>query len=172
MASSRCALAVMLLAASTVPPACGQLSNASLEPLPTAHHKSYKSSSGTARLNSSLHWQRVPRHIDALLVRCPLPGYCQRPAGLPGPEQYQGPAAHPGILHQRRSLTEYLAGPAFTTRAANLAALPEQRGILVSAGKPHHVGGLTVMLHVLRHHLNCTLPLEVAHRGDGEVKLC
>jgi hypothetical protein len=153
MASSRCALAVMLLAASTVPPACGQLSNASLEPLPTAHHKSYKSSSGTAR-------------------RCPLPGYCQRPAGLPGPEQYQGPAAHPGILHQRRSLTEYLAGPAFTTRAANLAALPEQRGILVSAGKPHHVGGLTVMLHVLRHHLNCTLPLEVAHRGDGEVKLC
>jgi hypothetical protein len=33
-------------------------------------------------------------------------------------------------------------------RLQQLRSLPDKRGILISAGKPHHIGNAAVMLHV------------------------
>lgn len=53
-------------------------------------------------------------------------------------------------------------------RLQQLQQLPDKRGILISAGKSHHVGGAIVILHALRRQHNCTLPVEIAYRGDKE----
>lgn len=46
-------------------------------------------------------------------------------------------------------------------RAAAIAAAGTS-GILISAGGPRYTASLAASLHVLRRHLGCTLPIEVA----------
>ncbi|KAF6262935.1 mannosyltransferase putative-domain-containing protein [Scenedesmus sp. NREL 46B-D3] len=113
----------------------------------------------------------VQRLLKTLLHKCPLPGYCIRDEGLPGPSEYlssSGPG-HLGMQRQHAILTEHLNSSSFQERLHQVRNLPDKQGILVSAGKPHHVGNAAVLLHVLRHHLNCSLPVEIAHRGESEV---
>lgn len=44
-----------------------------------------------------------------------------------------------------------------------------ERGIVISAGGRYYLPQAVVLLRVLRHHLNCTLPVELFWLGDEEM---
>jgi hypothetical protein len=56
-----------------------------------------------------------------------------------------------------------------SSSAAQVRSSPHQRGILISAGGRKLTTHLLVTLRVLRHHLRCRLPVEVAWQGPREM---
>jgi hypothetical protein len=44
-----------------------------------------------------------------------------------------------------------------------------ERGIIISAGGPYYLPQALVLLRVLRHHLNCTLPVELFWVDSNEM---
>ncbi|KAG2486139.1 hypothetical protein HYH03_015232 [Edaphochlamys debaryana] len=71
-----------------------------------------------------------------------------------------------GAHHAR--VIKYIRSPDYRYRAAAIAQAGG-RGILISAGGPRYTAGLLVTLHVLRHHFDCWLPVEVAWQGQSEM---
>eukprot|EP00879_Flechtneria_rotunda_P014025 GHRR01014652.1.p1 GENE.GHRR01014652.1~~GHRR01014652.1.p1 ORF type:complete len:223 (+),score=62.91 GHRR01014652.1:328-996(+) len=73
------------------------------------------------------------------------------------------------MRQQKQRIDNFVAGVGYKARLQQLRDLPDKRGILISAGKPHHIGNTAILLHVLRRQHNCSLPVEIAYRGDREV---
>jgi hypothetical protein len=71
------------------------------------------------------------------------------------------------MRRQRLLLDAYLGSAAFAAARDRVLRAPphRQRGVLVNAGGRKLLTHLVVTLRVLRHHLNCTLPVEVAWHG-------
>lgn len=172
---------------------------------------------------------QLQQKAQAVLDSCPgLPGYCPRPAEMQKQRKAaylksQGPQ-NVQMAQQKTAVDEFLTGPGFQQRLEQLQQLPDKRGILISAGKSHHVGNTAIILHVsgdrchacpvyagittdaggtgalcaggscsvacscpmtcqlwrllllycvlvqaLRKQYGCTLPVEIAYRGDKEV---
>ncbi|KIY97022.1 hypothetical protein MNEG_10940 [Monoraphidium neglectum] len=75
------------------------------------------------------------------------------------------------MRRQRLLLDAYLGSAAFAAARDRVLRAPphRQRGVLVNAGGRKLLTHLVVTLRVLRHHLNCTLPVEVAWHGPDEM---
>lgn len=96
---------------------------------------------------------QLQQKAQAVLDSCPgLPGYCLRPVEMQKQRKAsylksQGPQ-NAQMAEQKAAVDEFLAGPGFQQRLEQLQQLPDKRGILISAGKAHHVGNTAIILHV------------------------
>jgi hypothetical protein len=65
--------------------------------------------------SSTKRQQAVQSHVQALLHKCPLPGYCIRDEGSPGPDEYlssSGPG-HAGMQQQHALVAQHLNSSGF-----------------------------------------------------------
>lgn len=100
----------------------------------------------------------LQQRAHALLAVCPgLPGFCPRSGAPDAPSTQQAPYLKPGgpgdaqMAQQNAAVATFIAGPGFQERLSQLQQLPDKQGILIAAGKPHHVGNAAIMLHVSCH---------------------
>lgn len=99
--------------------------------------------------------EAAPETARGVLQACRgFPGFCARQPQQP---QQQAAAAYllpggptyPLLAHQAQKVASFVAAPGgLAARRAALERLPDRRGILISAGKPHHVGNSAIILHV------------------------
>lgn len=97
-----------------------------------------------------------------------LPASVRHPCDPPCHTASADPAVAPAVplLCPCRSLPPLPLRP-HQARAARIAA-HGGRGLLIPAGGPRYTSNLLVTLHVLRRHLRCTLPVEVAWQVGRE----
>lgn len=150
--------------------------HATVQLLPTSSNAS-ASSLGQQQQPLSACQLQLQQRAQALLDACPgLPGFCPRPNSTPASAStHQAPYLKPEgpgngqMAQQKAAVDRFIAGPGFQERLTQLQQLPDKQGILISAGKPHHVGNAAIILHALRKQYTCTLPIEIAYRGDKEI---
>jgi hypothetical protein len=81
-----------------------------------------------ASSSSTKKQQAVQSHVHALLHKCPLPGYCIRDEGLPGPDEYlssSGPG-HAGMQRQHALITQHLNSSSFQVSIESKSSNPVQ----------------------------------------------
>lgn len=94
-----CSVALPQLLCSHAPSAVAQ---------PPSHGRIRATNSGSTPSHA------LQQYVQSLLRKCPLPGYCVRDQGLPGPSDYLlASPGHPGTQQQRVAIADYLAGSGF-----------------------------------------------------------
>lgn len=97
--------------------------------------------------------QQLLQQAQSVLEACPgLPGFCPRPKNVQTAQKVTylrpGGPQNGQMAQQKKAVDEFLAGPGFQERVSKLQQLQDKQGILISAGKPHHVGNAAIILHV------------------------
>jgi hypothetical protein len=97
--------------------------------------------------------QQVLQQAQSVLKACPgLPAFCPRSGNALHAQQVTylrpGGPSNGQMAQQKKAVDQYIAGPGFHKRLSQLQQLPDKQGILISAGKSHHVGNTAIILHV------------------------